>query len=261
MARRSGRQRKVASTPEEPRGRVRGPSRCWPVGERAAEVQVRGLGEVAIARAGGPTPGQVAARRRAEDASDSPAVDLARRLEEERRVREEPRDRDAGVREPLLAAHQVLRHERPIRPGQHVVVHACSTLPKAASHLPDLQQEAAGQRGEGDEALLDLDALGAEGEEEVGAGVGVHDGLERGLGLVHLERGGSPPSGPARRAQEVADHGDVGVEDLGAASLRTRGGAARDGRRASLPGGTSAAAPGGEVASVARGGRGSSVGA
>ena len=52
-----------------------------------------------------------------------------------------------------------------------------------------------------------------EGQEEVGPGVGIHDGLERQLGLLHLERG-SPPPGTCRRAEEVADGGDVGVEDL-----------------------------------------------
>ena len=44
-----------------------------------------------------------------------------------------------------------------------------------------------GQVQERDVALLDLDAVVAEGEEEVGAGVGIHDGLERDLGFLDLE--------------------------------------------------------------------------
>ena len=51
-------------------------------------------------------------------------------------------------------------------------------LAERAPHLPDLEEEAAGQRGEGDESFLYADLFVAEGQEEVGPGVRIHDGLE-----------------------------------------------------------------------------------
>ena len=61
------------------------------------------------------------------------------------------------------------------------------TLPNAARILPDLRQQTARERRERDEALLEIDALFAERDEEVGARVRIDDGLERGFRLVHLE--------------------------------------------------------------------------
>ena len=87
------------------------------------------------------------------------------------------------------------------------------TLPNARAHLADLHQQAARQRRERDEALLDAH-LFAEGEEEVGARVGIDDRLKRRLGFVQLE-GRLAARWRSDGAEEVADHRDVGIEDLG----------------------------------------------
>ena len=124
---------------------------------------------------------------------------------------------------PFFAAEQVLRHQRPVGPGQHVVVHRVD-LAERAAHLADLGQQAAGQRGEGDEAFLDLHAFGPERQEEVGARVRIDDGLERGSASC-ISSDGRASTRCAHRAQEVADDGDVGIEHL-----RARRGVAVDGQ-------------------------------
>jgi len=63
-------------------------------------------------------------------------------------------------------------------------------------------------------SLNDLARL-AEREKEVGAGIRVHRGLERGLGLPHLERLGRGDRVLAGDAEKIADHRHVRVEHLG----------------------------------------------
>ena len=55
--------------------------------------------------------------------------------------------------------------------------------------LADLRQQPAGKRREREEALLDLDALGRERQEEVGARVGIDDRLERRFRFVQPNAG------------------------------------------------------------------------
>jgi hypothetical protein len=58
-----------------------------------------------------------------------------------------------------------------------VVVHLVH-LAERAPHLSNLEEEAARQGGEGDESFFYADLIVAEGQEEVGPSVRIHDGLE-----------------------------------------------------------------------------------
>ncbi len=91
------------------------------------------------------------------------------------------------------------------------------TLPKASRILPTFIRSPPGQRRERDEGLLDAHLVGPERQEEVGPRVGIDDGLEGQLRLVHLERRFPSARRLAGHADEVADHRDVGVEGLGGA--------------------------------------------
>ena len=128
-------------------------------------------------------------------------------------LRDQPRRRDAGVGDAFFAARQVVGDEGTIGPRNHVAVERVH-LAERRAHLSDLDEQPAWNRGEREEALLEIDALLPERHEEVGAGVGIDDRLEGGLRLGHLQRGTRIDRVPAGRAEEVPDHGDVGVEDL-----------------------------------------------
>ena len=88
------------------------------------------------------------------------------------RLSESPASSDA-----VLAAHQVLRHQRPVRPRQHVIVQRVH-LAERRAHLARLQLQAGGQRGERDVALFQIDAVLAEGDEEIGARVRIDNLLK-----------------------------------------------------------------------------------
>ena len=62
------------------------------------------------------------------------------------------------------------------------------TLPNAARILPTLVSSPPGSDVKRDEAFLDVDALLAERDEEVGARVRIDDGLKGRFGFVQLER-------------------------------------------------------------------------
>ena len=96
-------------------------------------------------------------------------------------------ERKARVVDAVLAAHQVLGDQRPVDPGQHVVVQRVD-LAERGAHLADFELQSGGQRGEGDVSLFQIHALFAEGEEEIGARVGVDDFLEADFAFVHFER-------------------------------------------------------------------------
>ena len=90
-------------------------------------------------------------------------------------------------------------------------------LAERGAHLPDLRQETSGQRRQCGVAFLERDALLAERQEEVGAGIRIDDALKRRFGLVHLERRLGIDGIVARGPEEIADDRDVRIEDLGAA--------------------------------------------
>ena len=156
-------------------------------GEGSPEIDVGGLADVAEP-AQAPHVCQVATLGGSEEIPRLPAVHLGRGLQEQDRIDDQAREREPGVVDAVLAAHQVLGHERAVGPGHHVVVHLVD-LAERRPHLPDLQQQVGGQRRERDEALLHADRVRREGQEEVGPRVRVHDGLEGRLCLVQLEGG------------------------------------------------------------------------
>ena len=107
-------------------------------------------------------------------------------------------------------------HQRPVGPGQHVVVERVH-LAERRAHLADLREQPARQGRERQESFFDVDALLAERDEEVGTRVGIDDGLERRFRLVERERRIGRHLIAAGRAEEIADDRHVGVEDLRAA--------------------------------------------
>ncbi len=130
---------------------------------------------------------QVASARRGENAVRVAAVDLAGCLQEQPPVGNQPRHREPGVCNPLFAADEVLGDERAIGP-RHLVGMERVDLAEPRPQLPDLQQQAARQRRERDEALLEIDALLGKSHEEVGAGIRIDDRLEGRFGLAHRQR-------------------------------------------------------------------------
>ena len=154
-----------------------------------------------------PDVGQVAARGRAEDLG-FPSIDLPGRLEEEPRIQDQLRHRDAAVGDALLAAQQVPRHERPIGPGQHVLC-IWLTLPKALRILPTFISSPAGSDVSVRYPSSSSAPSGPYGDEEVGLCVRIDDGLERRLGFVELQRRRRLDVVVPNRAEEVADDRDV----------------------------------------------------
>ena len=182
--------------------------------------------------------GEVAARRGLEDLRLA-AVDLARRLEEEPGIGIEPRDGDARSRRarPRRRGGSATRAG-----GRRRAARGCARCSPCRTRRASCRPSAGSRPGSVGNVMKPSstpDLLGTEGEEEVGARVGVDDRLERQLRL-------RASRATARRlpgvlpidADEVADRGDVGVEDL-----RGRRAAAVDGQRRSAP--PSPAAPGG----------------
>ena len=118
---------------------------------------------------------------------------------------------DAGVRFIDVPSHQVEGHQRPVNPGQGVVVHFVG-LAEGRAHFSHPHQEAARHRREGEVALFYLHTFFAEGQEEVGARKGVNDGLKRDLAFLQREEGHRIDAVAPGRAGEVADDADVGIE-------------------------------------------------
>ena len=119
-----------------------------------------------------------------------------------------------GVADSLLAADQVVGHQRTIRPRQHVVVQRVH-LAERRAHLADLRtSRPPGSAGNVMKPSSSSTPSSPNDDEEVGARVRIDDRLKRRLGLVHLERRLRVHRVASGRAQEVADDGDVGVEHL-----------------------------------------------
>ena len=170
--------------PTEARGAVvRGV--VMPVRERGAEIEVRVLGDVVIS-AHVADIREIAAGGRAEDLGLA-AIDLAGRLEEEPRVQNQLRDRDAAVGDAFLAAERLRDTSgRSVQGSTWLCIWL--TLPNALRILPTFISRPAGSDGQRQIAFLDLSAFRPDGNEEVGFRVWVDDCLERRFGLVEPQR-------------------------------------------------------------------------
>ena len=121
---------------------------------------------------------------------------------------------EAGVVDAIFAADEIHGGEGTVNEAESMVVDGVD-LAEAGAHLADSGDEAGREPGEGDVALFDIDAGFAEREEEIAAGVGVNDGLDAELGFVHLEAGRRSDAIVPGGGDEIADHADVGIEELG----------------------------------------------
>ena len=115
---------------------------------------------------------------------------LRRALEEDLLGRrDDAAERQSRVVNAVFATDQVLRDQRAIRPRQHVVVQGIDGA-EGGAHLAGSHLEATRESRKRDIALFQVDALLAEAEEKICAGVGVENGLEGHLAFVHFEKGG-----------------------------------------------------------------------
>ena len=101
--------------------------------------------------------------------------------------RQDSGNRKSDVINPVLAAHQALRHQRTVNPREHVIVESID-LAERRAHLADLRHQTGGQRGESQIALFQVHAFFSKRKEEIGARVGVHNRLKTDFGLVHFKR-------------------------------------------------------------------------
>ncbi|PYX53988.1 MAG: hypothetical protein DMG76_23430 [Acidobacteria bacterium] len=133
-------------------------------------------------------------------------------------------DGDARIIDSVFARHQVVAYQRPINPGQHMVVLRVY-LPKGPAEFAYFRHQARGQSRECDVALFQIDPLLSKGQEEVASSVGVNNGLDSKFRLMHLKRRSGIHRIVSGGADEVADHADVRVQCFGsAASCPAEGG-------------------------------------
>ena len=105
--------------------------------ERATQVDIGGFVEVAV-EPQMPYGGDVAALVGLEDAVGVSAEDLRRAFEEDAfGGGQDAAEREAGVVDSVLAAQQILAHQRAVGPGQHVVVQRVH-FAKCGAHLAHL---------------------------------------------------------------------------------------------------------------------------
>src|ERR1700732_3824246 len=81
-------------------------------------------------------------------------------------------ERHAGVIDAIFASDEIIGDKRPIDVGERVIVNRID-LAKISAHLADFQQQAGGKRRESHVSFFDIDTSLAEGEEGIGAGIGV----------------------------------------------------------------------------------------
>ncbi len=236
MARRSGRYRNVASMPMSRLfcTEANAPSSPMPTPARptATDVPTSMFDDsvMSLYAAGAADVGELGSPVALEHFRRA-AVHLAGELQVKVRRVDQMRERQAGVREPLVAADEVPGHERAVRRRQGVGVERVH-FAELRAHLPHLEEQVRRQRRERDVALLDLRAFGTQGDEEVGLRVGIDDGLERRLDFAQLQRRQTGRTVLARGADEVAVDRDVGIEHL---RTRGRGGGAGAGAAAAGP--------------------------
>src|ERR1017187_2813929 len=216
----------------EARHRVRRRSvRARPVGE--TEIEIRGVAQVAEYPVV-PVVGEIAALLSDEQSGRIPPEDLCGDLREGISGQgHELGERHTGSDPPFLASQEVDDREGRIRPREDVQVKGVDFAERHA-HPAHLGEEAPGQRGEGQEAFLHLDALLTEGKEEIGSPIRVDDRLNAELGFTQIRVGQIFHLVLAGDGKEVPDHRDAGVEvvrRLAAAASRLRRRAVGWGRR------------------------------
>src|SRR6266851_7549110 len=96
------------------------------------------------------------------------------------------REEEAGVVDAVLPADQIIGDERPVNEREGVIVNGVD-LPEVSTLLADLEQQASGERREGDVGLFDVHARFAERQEGIGARVRIDDGLKTYFGFMHLQ--------------------------------------------------------------------------
>src|ERR1700687_4775391 len=87
-------------------------------------------------------------------------------------------------------------------------------LAEVSALLADLEQQTRGERREGDVSLLHVYAGFAEGEERVGARIGIDDGLKTYFRFMHLQRRSWRDVIVAGGATEIAAQADVRIEEF-----------------------------------------------
>src|SRR5438309_12051331 len=80
---------------------------------------------------------------------------------------------NTGIVNPILAAHEILRNQRTIHPGQHVIVHGVN-LSERSSHFASPGQKTFWQRREGDVSLFQVHASFTKADEEITARIGIN---------------------------------------------------------------------------------------
>src|SRR6266566_5097434 len=133
------------------------------------------------------------------------AVNLGRSLEEPVfRGRQETRKGNAGIVNAVLAADEIIGHQRPVDERQGVIVDGVD-LAEFGAHLADFQEQSGGKGCEGDVTFLDVHTFLAERDKGIGARIGIDNGLHAHFGFVEFER--------ARRRNGVASGGTDEVAD------------------------------------------------
>src|ERR1019366_5500167 len=179
-----------------------------------ADIDVGGLAQVGVSMevADG---GDVGTGGGAEDVGAVTAEDLGHAFEEDTLGSgQDAAERDAGVVDAILTAHQVLVNQGPVNPGQDVIVQGVDPT-EGGAHLANLELKGGGERGKGEVAFLNADALFAEADKKVGAGVWIDYFLEANFTLVHFEAGDLAIGPIAGGADEVADDADIGGQSFG----------------------------------------------
>ena len=183
-------------------------------GVGSAEIDVGRFAEVAVEAKMADNAGVLAAVGGENVAGIAPE-DLGRSLEKPVFGRgQEARKRNARIVDAIFAANEIVGHQRPINKWQRVVVDGVD-LAEFGAHFADFQKEPRGKRSKGDVTFLDVYAFFAEGDEGIGACVGVDDGLQADFGLVEFKRARRRNGVAPGRADEVADQADVRIEELG----------------------------------------------
>src|SRR5262245_14023928 len=94
------------------------------------------------------------------------SVDLSRGFKKDPWIRDQPGYGKSCVVNAVLTAHEVLRHQRTIDPGQNMIM-KCVDLTERSSHLADFDEKSARDCGKGNIAFLEGDPLLTVRKEEV----------------------------------------------------------------------------------------------
>src|SRR6267378_1448616 len=179
-----------------------------------AEIEIGGFAEVAIS-AEMADNAHVLATHRVEQIVGITAEHLSRPFEKPGLGgRKKMRQRETGIVDAVFTPDEIVGHQRPVDERERMIVNGVD-LAEVRAHFADFQKKPGGERGERDIGLLDIYAGFAEGDESVGARVGIDDGLQADFGFVHFERGRRRNGVASDGADEVANQADVRIEKFG----------------------------------------------